>query len=94
MLNHQSIKKVNNGVVTTHRERLFVDNMARLRELYGFSQREFANEIQVGRSRLQAWESKRAFPSLGYMFLISEYFGVDFMQMVTDKILSIEKLTA
>lgn len=80
-----------NGAITTNRERLFVENISRLRMLYGFSQRQFAKELQIGRSRLQMWESKKAFPSLGYMFLISEYFGVDFMQMVSEKITSINK---
>lgn len=60
----------------------FIQNMRILRHRNKLNQEEFATMIGVKRSRVGAWEERRACPPLGLMVKICNLFNVSLDEMV------------
>ncbi|WP_299157775.1 helix-turn-helix domain-containing protein [uncultured Tenacibaculum sp.] len=49
-------------------------NIRHLRKLKGLTQEQFANEVNITRSRVSSYEEGRSEPSIAFLITISEYF--------------------
>lgn len=60
----------------------FIENMKVMRKRSNITQDAFADLLGIKRSRLGAWEEKRACPSIGMMVKICQLFNVSLDEML------------
>lgn len=67
-------------------------NIAHLRKLKGFTQEEFADEFNIKKSRLGAWEENRSSPPVEMLVVLSDFFKLPIDILIRHDLTRVESI--